>query len=352
MPSGVKGESSRGRAPWLLLAVAVLLPGHAAIPSPERAPALWGLAVGTYADEARRRGLPFPPDMTEVRALGASAVLLPVSWMQADARATHIEPGAETLADDRLVGMTRDASRAGLDVVWMPMVRLRDAASGMWRGELDPDTPDAWWRSYGRFIRHYAELARRAGVDVLVIGSELTSMAGAGDRARWQRLGRRVRRVFAGRLAYVANHDALDRRAPFAAVDIVGANAYFSLADDPDAPARVLRRAWARHARQLERLAHSTDKPLVLFEVGYPSMDGAAVRPWDYTSGAPIDLGEQRDAYEAFARTAGAAPWLDGALFWIWFGPGGVHDRYYTPRDKPAARVLRRLLSRRGAPVD
>ncbi|MCB1733536.1 MAG: hypothetical protein KDI21_23895, partial [Halieaceae bacterium] len=81
------------------------------------------------------------------------------------------------------------------------------------------------------------------------------------------------------------------------------------------------------------------------FEVGYPSLDGAAIAPWDHTRGAPVDLEEQRRAYAAAtAALLELAP--AGVFFWTWLGEGGRFDRHYTPRGKPAEAVLRRYLGR------
>jgi len=225
-------------------------------------------------------------------------------------------------------------------------VRVRGGSPGDWRGVIRPSDPDAWWRSYGRFVLAQARLAARERVELFAIGSELTSMTVPEHAARWGALARSVREVYPGPLTVSLNHDALDRTAPVAHVDVVGVSAYFPLADDPDASGAELRLGWARAAARLRALAARTAKPLVLLEVGYPSMDGGAVRPWDYTTSAPIDLLEQHAAYRAFVDTATApdASFLRGAFAWTWLGPGGPHDRWYTPRDKPAERELRRLL--------
>ena len=87
-------------------------------------------------------------------------------------------------------------------------------------------------------------------------------------------------------------------------------------------------------------------RPVVLFEVGYPSIDGAGLAPWDDTIGAPIDLEEQRRLYRAACDTILTSSHLAGAFFWNWFGPGGVYDRTYTPRNKPAEQELRRFFRR------
>lgn len=345
--------TSAGALALLLAAGAVLRLAAAGEPEPPEAPApppqgWWGMAIGLYEREARARELPFPPDLEPVAALGGNAVLLPVAWEQRDVEASRIAPGPSTARDATVRRVAAEARGRGLSVALMPMVRLAQApARDHWRGVIQPAAPDAWWSSYRRFVAHYAELAARSGVSLLAVGTELSSMSGPAHAPRWRQVARVARARFDGPIAYVANHDALDLRAPFEAVDVVGVSAYFPLTDDLDAPERQLRAAWRRHARRLARLGRETGKPIVLFEVGYPSVDGGAVRPWDYTTGAPIDLEEQRAAYAAFAAATVEARWLRGAFFWTWFGPGGPHCRYYTPRGKPAGAVARRYLAER-----
>ena len=67
--------------------------------------------------------------------------------------------------------------------------------------------------------------------------------------------------------------------------------------------------------------------------------------PWDETREARIDLEEQRRAYEAFLRAWAPVEELEGVVFWNWFGFGGPEDSGYTPRNKPAAEVLRAWLN-------
>jgi len=90
------------------------------------------------------------------------------------------------------------------------------------------------------------------------------------------------------------------------------------------------------------RWAKRIKRPLIFTEGGYPSADGGAVHPWDYTVNAPPDLEEQRRAFEAFVQTWDGVPQLGGVFFWDWYGDGGPTDTRYTPRGKPAQAVIRR----------
>jgi hypothetical protein len=310
----------------------------------------WGMSLSLHPRAARERGLAYPPDPGELAALGASHVLLPVPWVQRDRTANTLQPHAGTPDDATLLSVMARARELSLGVVLVPQVRLQQGEAGDWRGVLRPADEARWWQSYTQLVLHHASLAERGGAAVLAIGSELTSMSVPRYAARWRRLASDARARFSGQLAFIANHDALDLQAPFEHVDIAGVSAYFPLARELDADVEVMRAAWRRAAVELRELSHATGKPVVLFEVGYPSIDGGAVRPWDYARGAVIDVDEQARAYRACVDTLLDAPFIEGAFFWTWLGPGGRFDRHYTPRGKPALAELQRLFgAKRGA---
>lgn len=322
------------------LGLAVWLGGPADAPAEGPAePHLFGVALGLHPEA----GVEYPPALPPVLDLGAQAVLLPVDVWQDDLRSSRVERGAGTPSMEDLAALVRRAHRLGLATALMPVLNLREGAPEDWRGRIVPAAPDRWWASYRALVLEYARLAEGEGVAVLVIGSELSSIQG--DAAQWASLAAAVRAQYGGRIGYVANFDALDTLAPFPHVDLAGVSAYFPIAEDVDSPRAALVDGWRGVAARLEEFRRQVERSVVVFEVGYPSLDGAAVWPWDHTRGAPIDLEEQASAYHA-ATEALLELRPEGVFFWTWFGPGGPHDRHYTPRGKPAEAVLRRYLTR------
>jgi len=85
---------------------------------------------------------------------------------------------------------------------------------------------------------------------------------------------------------------------------------------------------------------------LIFTEVGYPSLDGGNVNPWNYFAKAQIDLEEQALCYRAFIEAWKGSPELAGVFWWVWFDPGGPKDPGFTPRGKPAENVLREWYGR------
>lgn len=297
-----------------------------------------GVALGLYFEN---EGLRFETMIDEIRAVGATHVELVVHWVQEDLRSTDLGPDPlETTTDKRLVEVIRHAHGAGLKVVLLPIVHLRKRASGEWRGKLAPHDWDAWWQAYRSFIGHYAHLAQAEGVAVLSVGSELVTTEAM--YPRWKRIIGEVRASFRGELLYSANWDHYEPVSFWELVDYAGLTGYHRLTDKPDASEAELVTAWMKIRAELRNFHAKVRRPLVFTELGYPSQDGAAMNPWDYTTGKPVDLEEQRRCYEAVRQVWQGQPMLGGLFWWNWFGYGGPKSAYYTPKKKPAEAVIRR----------
>lgn len=295
-----------------------------------------GFAVGIYPGDggaALRR-------IDEVAATGATWVALVVSWEQDDVRSSAIARSPRvTGADADLRRALRRARARGLRALVFPILTVRQTRMGEWRGALRPSDASAWWLAYERFILHYAALAADGSAAALLIGSELGFSEGWRDR--WYHLISGVERVFTGRLVYSANWDHYRAISFLPRLDHLGISAYFELTGRTDASEAELTRAWRRAAAELTAHARASGISLWLTEVGYPSRDGAAARPWDYGATGPVDLEEQRRCFAALVAAWDGQADLAGLFVWNWWGEGGPRDRDYTPRGKPAEAVLR-----------
>ena len=149
-----------------------------------------------------------------------------------------------------------------------------------------------------QFILHYGAIAESEGVALLSVGSELSALEQ--ERGHWKQLIQKVRAVYSGSLVYSANWDHFDRVSFWSELDYVGISAYFELAETRDASAEVLELAWTKIRWMLLDWLDGIGKPLIFTELGYPSLDGGAVYPWNYEQGTSIDLEEQRRALAAF----------------------------------------------------
>ena len=224
-------------------------------------------------------------------------------------------------------------------------MRLKVQGDGLWRGKLVPRDGAAWWASYKRFILHYAVLSSDEGASMFSVGSELGNMEP--DDGRWRALIGEVRGVFGGALTYSANWDHFTHVGFWDALDYVGVNAYHPITRDPKASEAELLSAWRLIRDRVLGWRAFVGRPLLFTEIGYPSVDGGAVRPYAHAARGRVDLEEQRRAYQAFVDAWDDQPDLGGVFVWLWTGDGGPADAGYSPRGKPAERVLRRWFGAR-----
>ncbi|MCU1283237.1 MAG: hypothetical protein JWM53_6783 [bacterium] len=306
-----------------------------------------GVGLGLFASDPE---WDYGGMIDEIATLGATDVEIAVAWDQGALASTEIAPRPGLSPSPETLRRTvAQAHAAGLRVLLFPIVHVRAVARGDWRGRIhfDGEAADAWWASYTRFVEALADVAAQQGVERFSVGSELLQWEA--DRARWAALIAGVRARYHGRVLYSANWDHFDGVSFWDLLDEAGVSAYFELTSSVAPGLDELVAAWRARLVGLAALAARVQRPLIITEIGYPSVRGANQRPWDETSGGAVDLEEQRLCYEAFCATAGRAEFLAGVYFWNWFGIGGANDAGYTPRGKPAALTLRRWLAESGA---
>ena len=288
----------------------------------------------------------------EVRTLGASdvSILVPLETEGIDGRTV----ARDSLDDVSLRRAIITARSRGLHVMVFPIVRLRARLPGEWRGKLRPADRAAWFDDYTRELEAIALVCEQAGAERLVIGSELVSFED--DAASWHALALRVRRLYRGKLVYSANWDRYHDVKFWDAVDEIGISAYFTLAPRGSDPSVAeLRDAWRPIVASLAVFSARTRRPIVFTEVGFPSVSGAAFWPWnDHQLQRVCATGEgcegatsmesQRRLWAAFVSVfsdRASTRFLAGVYVWLWAGQGGLRDRGYTPRGKPAEAVVK-----------
>ena len=107
---------------------------------------------------------------------------------------------------------------------------------------------------------------------------------------------------------------------------------------------------WRWIQSKLDRWQQRHRKPLIITEIGYPCLETAAVNPWDYIlkDDSKVVPEEQARCYISFFNSwEESRVELAGVFFYDWWGYGGESDPGYTPRDKPAEKVLQEWYLRR-----
>jgi len=283
-----------------------------------------------------------PAQLDALRALGVERVALTPRWFQQERSSTAIAPDpTASPSDDSLARVVALARERGLEVMLKPQVDLHGPG---WRGEIAFEREEdwaAWFASYADFIGHHARLAERFGAALLCVGVELD-----GTRHRdadWRRIVAGVRSQYAGPLVYAANWNRERDVTWWDTLDFAGIDAYWPLADDAGATSQEMAAAWRRHLPGLRRFAERVGKPVLFTEIGYRSVRGAGVEPWEWEDAGEVSLAEQASAYRATFAALQDEPWLRGLYWWQWRtappdDPAG--DTGYTPQGKPAADVV------------
>lgn len=317
----------------------------------EPAPFVAAPIAGVNFDVSRRL------DDSALDALDENGVawiaLIPFGWQSrydtpmVELRTTNVRWG-ET--DSGLAEIIARVRARGIRTLLKPHIWLREEVPGQWRGTIGFDRESdwqAWQTDYRAFILHYAALAQRQQADMFSVGVELHHAVSARTQF-WRDLIAAVREVYDGPLTYGANWDGeLTAVSFWDRLDYIGVHAYFPLTSKQNASVADLENGWRMHRRVIESLCATWSKPILFTEVGYRSIAGAAVEPWNFTVQAPVDLQEQADAYEALFRTFWEQDWFAGVFLWEWDADTAVdadmsRDDDFTPQTKPAQAVMKR----------
>lgn len=259
---------------------------------------------------------------------------------------------ARTAAEtrDRLIGVTRQAHQAGLEVVLKPHIWIR---GGAWRGEIQPlDETGAldwtgWWQSYRQFVLYYARLAEELDIEGLVIGVELAS-ALAHDPAPLLEVIEAARGVYDGHVSYAANWNEEVPDRIWRDLDSVGVQFYPPISQDMETTEAEMRKNLRERLDEWSSVAARVDKPLVLTEVGYRSANSAARYPFawpekSHETFSKPDPALQRMAYRALFFELADTPRLEGVFIWKYFTNRHTDEEGadgFSPRGKPAESVL------------
>jgi hypothetical protein len=254
--------------------------------------------------------------------------------------------------DEGLRVTTRAARAGGIKTLLKPHVWI---TGGGWRGEIEMADDAAWadwFESYRAFILHYARFAQASGIEALCIGTELQTSVRFEDD--WRLIIREIRAVYDGKLTYAANWYREYEQVPFwDAVDYIGVQAYFPLAEGADTSVETLTAGWRRPLKKIAALSAEHGKPVLFTEIGYRSVPYAAKTPWEWPRrGEEVEPDPQLQArcYEAFYRTVWDEPWFAGVYWWKWFPThtraGGDGHVGFTPQNKPAQGIMSEWFKR------
>lgn len=157
--------------------------------------------------------------LDEAVALGATDLQLVVGWRQQHESSLEVFP-FDTVHDDLLTWLVEQAKRRKLRMWLTPVLAIESGEQTRPAKKLAPKDWDAWWWSYRRLALHYARVAATRKIGMLSLGFDLPSTEGQSDR--WRKLIREVRKIYKGKLTYVASAETVDKVGFWDALDVVG----------------------------------------------------------------------------------------------------------------------------------
>jgi hypothetical protein len=345
------------------MAVALLDRGAAAGPVWDLTTPVRGMTVGPiesavhpgkgYGSAASARA------MAEIFRMGATWVSITPYGRVFDLAPTGIDWSFEARFEDNrraVLSAMRQAHAQGLRVLLVPHLWVEN---GQWRGEINPGSDEAWstWAAaYRAFLLAWTEVAREGAADMLSVGVELGSWLTGRHAPSFFPILTDVRRIFSGPLTYSANWDDVDDTAIVGALDVVGINAFYPLAERSGASVPELMEGGRRVAERVRRLGATFRKPVLFTELGYTTRTDPALRPWEWPDGMKevhVDELAQAQAYLGLLAPLLDEPSFLGFFVWrVYADPDDVSQEAewgFSPRGKLAELVVRDAYTARWA---
>jgi Ca2+-binding RTX toxin-like protein len=291
----------------------------------------------------------------KIASLGSNSIELTARiWTQTGTTNSVFADPAKTESDASLLASFQAAHGAGLSVLFKAAL---STLNGTRVSSLAPADVAAFFASYKAEIVHLATIAQAGGVEMFAIGNEMSSLSGQHYRGYWTDLIAAVREVYHGELTYAAATDEAAHVSFWDELDTIGVNTYPPLTASRAPTVQELVDAWTSvpvnpyYAAAfdymspvdfLHSLATKYDKPLLMTEVGYRSVDGTAIAPGSWTSNGTPDVMEQADAYNAFFQvwSAHGGSWFKGAELWQWDLNNQYSSTGYSVMGKPAEAIV------------
>lgn len=247
--------------------------------------------------------------------------------------------------DDSLRRTIAQAHGLGLKVVLKPHVDAMGSRRP--RSTLLPSNRPAWFKSYRKFLAHYAAMAQAERVELFVVGTELFSLTTAIDAPWWHLLIADTRRAYSGPITYAANWYDFWKIDFWRKLDYIGIDGYFPIPGETPA---AQKRSWLMYLPVLRAVAAATGKRVLFTEVGLSAQKGANLRPWDYGTFGRTDMHTQQLYFQSFLEVFDKERYFAGFLQWAWepdTSSGGPNDPSMTVQGKPALDVLKDYFRRK-----
>jgi hypothetical protein len=267
--------------------------------------------------------------------VGADHIAVVPTWYQESKVSSQMYPTNSTPIDSAVIHIIAVAKAMGYSVMLKPHLDVED---GTFRGEISPNDVPVWFSSYKDFILHYARIAQQTDVDLFCIGTELKSLSA---RNEWIEIIDSVRSIYDEPILYAANWDEYPHVSFWEYLNFIGIDAYFPLAHSREATIEEYLENFDLWLYQIDNFQKNIEKEIIIPEVGFRSVKGSGVTPYDWQYYGIMDEESQAYAYQIILELLQRKQWLAGIFFWHWDPILKQDSLGYTPYNKLAEEVLR-----------
>lgn len=179
---------------------------------------------------------------------------------------TDIKRTDRTPSDRDVTRVIKKAHKLGLKVMLKPQVDIIDNFDGIYtRSDIGFSSEadwQKWFDEYKSFIRHYARIANRLGVDIFCVGTELSFTTQRDDK--WKEVIASVRRDYKGSLVYAASRENFKYIRFWEDLDYVGIESSVPTAKGvSELSVEDLKKAWGEWHYEIEAWQAFIKKPVL-----------------------------------------------------------------------------------------
>lgn len=281
-----------------------------------------------------------------LQGIGANSLsVIPYSYLR-DPKKPSRFPFAHSAGDENDEGLIHcafEAHKRGMMTIMKPQIWV---GRGSWPGDIEMKSNADWEafaRNYEAWIVHYALLAEIHGMDMLCIGTEFAKATLAREQD-WRKLIRKLRHLYSGPMVYAANWGEEFENVKFwDELDYMGLDCYYPITKNNKPSDAELLKGFESIMDKVEKYARKYDKPVLLTEIGYRSIEAPWKQPHESDRGPDLSMECQERCYQAVVTALEDEEWIAGILWWKWpstLENGGPGHQGFTPNGKPAEKVI------------
>jgi hypothetical protein len=239
-----------------------------------------GLDVDFYSWKGLNTGQSAAADVAYIKKLHGNSMAVSFPFFMHGWYANGVYGNAQTPSPAQLAIVAKAARNAGLYFSLRPLLDESSLHHAGGRVHWSPAHPGAWFASYEKFLKPYAQMAQKERIPELIIGVEFDKI---NNSPYWGKLAAYLRKYYKGTLAYSNNWDIAIRSRVSKDGIVQTLDAYPPMKLPASASVGRVTSSWGAYLRTKAR-------GVVLTEIGIAAQDGAYGKPYRLKwTGEPLD---------------------------------------------------------------